>query len=362
MTRLILVGGFLGAGKTTLLLQGAKHLKAQGYRVGLITNDQGEDLVDTALLEEQGFGVSEVAGGCFCCRFPDLVTSLEKLKEITQPDIILAEPVGSCTDLTATVVRPLSRYYSELQLAPLSIVFDPLRDISQFNSQVHYLFEQQLSEAQIILVNKADVLANEQKREALEFLFTRYPRAKSISLSALTGEGLETWLNIVLGTVSSDMNVLDIDYQRYAEAEAALGWLNAKGIIANDAPFSPRAYLENFFGVLAKNLEGSQAAIAHIKMHLNSNGHFYKASLTQSNSKPTWDSLPRDVSTERLEFVLNARVNASQQMLEQAVIYALESAKPSPSSRFYFTDFECFQPAPPKPTYRLNDNSTSTDY
>jgi G3E family GTPase len=46
-TRLVIVGGFLGAGKTTLLLTAARRLTEQGYRVGLLTNDQGADLVET---------------------------------------------------------------------------------------------------------------------------------------------------------------------------------------------------------------------------------------------------------------------------------------------------------------------------
>jgi G3E family GTPase len=48
--RLILVGGFLGAGKTTLLHGAATRLVTRGFRVGLITNDQAPDLVDTRLL------------------------------------------------------------------------------------------------------------------------------------------------------------------------------------------------------------------------------------------------------------------------------------------------------------------------
>ena len=72
-TRIAIVGGFLGAGKTTLILQAVRKLAEQGYRVGLVTNDQGEDLVDTALAAQATIPVTEVAGGCFCCRFPFLV-------------------------------------------------------------------------------------------------------------------------------------------------------------------------------------------------------------------------------------------------------------------------------------------------
>jgi len=69
MTRIIFVGGFLGAGKTTLLSQATTILTERGYHVSIITNDQGQNLVDTALIQGQNVAVREIAGGCFCCRF-----------------------------------------------------------------------------------------------------------------------------------------------------------------------------------------------------------------------------------------------------------------------------------------------------
>jgi len=95
-TRLVLVGGFLGAGKTTLLINAAKTLVAMGHRVGIVTNDQADDLVDTALARQCDIPVTEVAGGCFCCRFPDLLVSIERLQEMVDPDIVLAEAVAIC--------------------------------------------------------------------------------------------------------------------------------------------------------------------------------------------------------------------------------------------------------------------------
>src|SRR6185503_10765707 len=101
--RYVMVGGFLGSGKTTALSQLAKHLTALKQRVGLITNDQGTGLVDTALLTSRGFAVEEIPGGCFCCRFNSLVEAAARLTSRSRPDVFLAEPVGSCTDLVATV-------------------------------------------------------------------------------------------------------------------------------------------------------------------------------------------------------------------------------------------------------------------
>lgn len=50
-TKVIFTGGFLGAGKTTFLYSVAKKLHKQGLKVGLITNDQADELVDTVFLE-----------------------------------------------------------------------------------------------------------------------------------------------------------------------------------------------------------------------------------------------------------------------------------------------------------------------
>ena len=98
-----MVGGFLGAGKTTAILKLAEHLDRHGQRVGLITNDQSVGLVDTAILAARGFAVEEITGGCFCCRFNSLVDAANRLATGAHPDVFIAEPVGSCTDLRASV-------------------------------------------------------------------------------------------------------------------------------------------------------------------------------------------------------------------------------------------------------------------
>ncbi len=58
--RYVMVGGFLGAGKTTSILRFAHWLTARGLRVGLVTNDQGGGLVDTALAGAHGMPVEEI--------------------------------------------------------------------------------------------------------------------------------------------------------------------------------------------------------------------------------------------------------------------------------------------------------------
>src|SRR6476660_1265432 len=159
--RYIMLGGFLGAGKTTAVGKLARQLSEQGSRVPLITNDQGRNLVDTAMLRSQGFATEEIPGGCFCCRFDSLVDAAERLTANTRPEIFIAEPVGSCTDLAATVTYPLRRMYRDnFTVAPISVLVDPIRaqrvfglqNGGNFSEKVLYIYRKQIEEADIVVI------------------------------------------------------------------------------------------------------------------------------------------------------------------------------------------------------------------
>lgn len=353
-TRLVITGGFLGAGKTTLLLKAAQQLTERGYRVGLLTNDQGEDLVDTALGVQADIPVTEVAGGCFCCRFPDLLTGLQRLQEVAAPDLVLLEPVGSCTDLVATVVRPLVQFHGDrYQLAPLTILLDSTRDLTSFPPNVHYLYQQQLAEAELLLLTKADQLAPTPVEAKLNALQEAYPQATPLAISAHTGAGLDAWLSIVLGQSSRNPEALLIDYDRYAAAEAALGWLNVKGLVRADQDFSAQAWTSTLLTTLADTFTAQGAPIAHIKTLVSTPQANFKASVTQAETPIVWDLQQGTPQTQRLDFILNVRVNAAPALLEQIVVQSVEAIKPGAGARYYFNHFECFSPLPPTPTYQI---------
>ena len=124
--RFVMIGGFLGAGKTTTIARLAATYQARGQKVGIVTNDQASDLVDTHALRRLGFEVGEVAGACFCCNFHELTATVEALEADNHPDVVLAEPVGSCTDLVATVMQPLMRLFNnKFSVAPYGVILKP---------------------------------------------------------------------------------------------------------------------------------------------------------------------------------------------------------------------------------------------
>src|SRR5438046_4258166 len=191
--RFIMIGGFLGAGKTTTISRLARHYLGRGRRVGLVTNDQAQDLVDTNSLRAQGFPVEEVAGACFCCRFDDLISKVGLLQEGERPDLILAEPVGSCTDLVATVVQPLRDLYGDrFEVAPYPVLFKPSHGLrilrnepdAGFSPKAAYIFRKQLEEADAIVINRIDELAPAAVEELAALVAAQYPGVPVLRVSA----------------------------------------------------------------------------------------------------------------------------------------------------------------------------------
>jgi len=105
---LYLINGFLGSGKTTAIVKACTQLINQQIKTAVITNDQGEQQVDSAYVQGFSLKTGEISNGCFCCRFDALEQTVEALQVSEHPEIIFAESVGSCTDLVATVAKPFA--------------------------------------------------------------------------------------------------------------------------------------------------------------------------------------------------------------------------------------------------------------
>lgn len=369
-SRLIIVGGFLGAGKTTLILKAAQMLQEQGVSAAIITNDQGNDLVDTALTSEQHIPVVEVPAGCFCCRFDALVDAAQKLEREASPAVILAEPVGSCTDLNATVVLPLELMQREhYSVAPLTIAVDAQRLLHfvrrgaghELHSDLAYLFTKQIEEAELVLLNKCDLLLEEELDFLRKWLQIYCPGIQIQPISAQSGTGIATWITDMLAASARSRSVLDLDYARYGQAEARLGWLNAGGTLNGDHHTRAQDWAEQMLETLVAALEDAHLPIAHIKLFLeapeaapgNSTRRFIKASVIgPAPALISWDARDQEMASSGTRWLLNARVDASPAILEGLATAALHQAHTDVQA--VVETLACFQPAPPQPQYRYS--------
>jgi G3E family GTPase len=362
--RYIMIGGFLGAGKTTAVGQLAKRLSAQGLRVGLITNDQGRNLVDTAMLRSQGFATEEIPGGCFCCRFNSLVEASQKLTQATRPEVFIAEPVGSCTDLVATVTYPLRRLYGkDFTIAPLSVLVDPVRARrvfglekgGNFSDKVLYIYQKQLEEADIIVISKADTLNKAQTEELRQAISTRYPTVQVLAVSARTGHNLEEWFNRLRSGEQSARPTMPVDYDTYAEGEALLGWLNCTAEVSADLEFSADEYLQDLARKIQAGLKANGAEIAHLKMTFSpedSLGHIAAVNLVRNDFVPELSVELEDLVTTG-QLIVNLRAEAAPHVLGAAVQDALAApVEKFPSLMATLDHVEHFRPGRPIPTHR----------
>src|SRR5450759_2487498 len=358
-----MISGFLGAGKTTALLQLARRLSAQGRRVGLIANDQSHGLADTALLAAHGFPVEEIAGGCLCCRFDSLTQAVERLTQRAAPDVILAEPVGSCTDLRATVQFPLRRLYGDrYRVGPLSVLVDPLRALRMlgeesgqpFSPKVLYVYGKQLEEADLVVINKCDLLDGERISQLERALGVRYPGAGILRVSARDGTGLERWLAALAAEARSPA-APQVDYDLYAEGEALLGWLNSTVRVNAPAPFDGNRFLMDLGRHIRRTLAAEGIEIAHLKMALareeDAPGVAVLNLVGTSREPELRYALEGPLTAGTL--TVNLRAESAPEALGRAVEAALAASGPLTEVH----RMDCFRPARPVPTYRIGEPS-----
>jgi len=343
------VGGFLGSGKTTLILTAARLLERRGLRCAVILNDQGEELVDTRHAGRHGLRAGEVTGGCFCCRFSALSSAIETMRSF-EPDVIFAEPVGSCADISATVLNPLREEFDRYRLAPFTVLVDPaaadalLREDA--DPDLAFLFRKQLEEADLVCMTKADL------RPESPVL----PGVETRQLSAITGRGVQEWLDeILFGSLPAGARLLDIDYSRYAQAEAMLAWLNLSFVFAPSSPLSPALVIGPFLDRLDQELTAASVPIVHLKIFDASPEGWLKAAICANGAEPAVDGDLAASPASRHEVLLNLRAKGDPGQIRRIAEDQLSSL----SGQISEVRLDCFSPAPPRPERRVTRTPVS---
>ncbi len=357
--RFIMIGGFLGAGKTTLIGQLARRFQAAGKHVCVVTNDQAAGLVDTELLKSQGLEVNEVAGSCFCCNFDGLTDAMDEFESRRRPDVILAEPVGSCTDLIATIAIPMMEQLGEKFVhSPYAVVLKPnhgLKILSGsgggFSAKAEYIFRKQLEESELILLNRIDELSPTDLEELKARVCEQYPGREVICLSARTGENLDSLYHVLQRSASPRDSTMDVDYDVYADGEAELGWLNATAVFRSATAIP----LDQLATVLVEHLRQSfqeiNAEPGHLKVLCSGDGAVSVANLIDSDSGTTL-SVASESSAAEVTAIINARVRLAPDELQRLVGEAVSVSSNQLAASAAIEQLESFRPGRPIPTHR----------
>ena len=177
MTRIDIFSGFLGAGKTTLI----RKLIAEGYqneKLVLIENEFGEIAIDGGFLQDAGVQITEMNSGCICCTLVgDFTKALKQVIHDYAPDRILIEPsgVGKLSDVAAAVERVEGAH-----IGAMVTVVDAgkakmyMRNFGEF-------FNDQVSNADLIVMSRTDTAKPEKTLEATEILKSRNDKAGLIT-------------------------------------------------------------------------------------------------------------------------------------------------------------------------------------
>ena len=364
-TKFILIGGFLGAGKTTLIGQLAKRYTDQGKTVGIVTNDQAADLVDTHNLRSQGFDVGEVAGACFCCSFDSLVETCGKLGDGKMPDVLIAEPVGSCTDLVATVILPMQQLLGDrFELGPFGVLLKPShgRKIlavdegarSGFSPQAEYIFQKQLEEADFLMIGRADQLSPEEASELRDRLRQVAPDVPVVLISPKTGEGVDEAIGYIESPMIAGRRLLDIDYDIYADGEAELGWVNLTAQVSPQAELDLDDFVVALVGDIASAIgQSTDGQIAHLKASVIADDTQAIANVV-SNDSPVDVGLSSGRSiTTPVQVVVNARVAIDPDQLQTICEKSVRAIAQSMQADASNVSAHSLRPGRPTPTHRV---------
>lgn len=355
-----LVSGFLGSGKTTAIISASKVLMEQGLKVGVITNDQGKYLVDTHFMRLNEIPAVEVNGGCFCCNYGDFNESLEQITQEIKPDVVFAESVGSCADIIATVVKPLMEFKTAHEEDTTLSTFTDARLLKiyleggdlPFQDNVIYIFEQQIEEAGILVVNKVDLLADDVLGDLLDLASRRFPEKQVLPLVSLTADRITLWLENLQHPIPYASAPLKISYKLYGSGEQELAWYDAQ--LKVESGITPAvAWVQDFLGLVAQQISEQRIPVGHLKFLLSDGVNHQKISLVSGDTTQEFVIDHLEEWGTNVELTVNARLECSPEQIKQLFHRCLKESTDPVKTKVKMLAEEAFHPGFPSPTYRF---------
>jgi G3E family GTPase len=169
------IGGFLGAGKTTLLNR--LLTQAGGVRYAVLVNDFGDLAIDGDLVRDHGGDTITFANGCLCCTLGDnmLLTLTDLLNRADPPEHIVVEASGIADPRP---IADIATLHPGLEREPVVVLVDAETIMDRAtDDRVGDTVAHQLAAADILVMNKCDLVSDEQRSQVRAWLATEVPDA-----------------------------------------------------------------------------------------------------------------------------------------------------------------------------------------
>jgi len=195
--KVVQIAGFLGSGKTTTIIALSNIIARKNKKLAIIVNEIGEIPVDARIINEYGLNVREIGGGCICCELlVNLVYTLEELRKFYNPDIVMIEPSGVA--IPYSIDESIKMIKNDIEKAPITVIFDGEREELLLDDELSKFIKRQLINANIIAINKIDVINEDKIKYYEELLRAINPNAIILKISAKNGIGLELLADMVI--------------------------------------------------------------------------------------------------------------------------------------------------------------------
>ncbi|MBR4744511.1 MAG: hypothetical protein IK082_10045 [Oscillospiraceae bacterium] len=273
MKKFAVFSGFLGSGKTTTMMALTSCCTAHHAKAAMISNDLGHgvNLADNRLAQLSGCNASEITDRCICYVNELLADRLNGLYD-DGCELVVSDIPGFGVGALEHVYHGLAKKFpGQFELAPFTVLVEP-RTVDLLrngrDADLEYLYNAQLLEADLIVLNKTDLLDAAQREADLSWLRERYPLAQTIAISARKEEGLEELSQALLRGQAS-MRRPDIGYGgkafRTAMGRISEFYLQYHAVVCcND--FDGNAYLTDMAGKIRAGIAAAGFKIPHLKL------------------------------------------------------------------------------------------------
>jgi hypothetical protein len=295
-----------------------------------------------------GVPTAEIPGGCFRCNYGDFQERIAQLRQNARPDVLFAESVGSCVDLVGPVLSPLAALSGENEMRVTYSVFVDIRLLRRhlaglelpFSDNVSYIFAQQLEEANILVINKVDLLPG-QAEAILEQAQQRFPDKTLLLQSSLTPEGVALWL-AVLRTGHPLPPVLMVNYGPYGAGASELAWFDERLTFELPAGQERVVVIRLLTAILA-SLRQLDNPVAHLKFFIQDAETGTKISFTSLDEADWEQQLPPRLQSP-LTLLINARVQMDAERLRVLMMDILHNTMTDTGTTYQSTGANAFAP------------------